>query len=80
MDFVKRAEDSSDIKGFERSDRFVETESGYYFRTREGIEGPYVDLAAALNGLMQCAQKNGMTRYQMRQLYESICEKALSSC
>lgn len=80
MEFERRAEDSISKQSFERSDRFIEGENGYYFRTREGVEGPYEDLAAALNGLMECAQKNGMSQYQIRQLYQSICEKALESC
>lgn len=79
MSYQSRMEDEGKAKEFSRSDRFIEKNDGIYIRTREGVDGPHTDLAAALNGLMSFAADKGMSRYQTRKLYESICEKALSS-
>ena len=79
MNKQRRVSDDNDIPDRMRSDRFIEKDDGFYIKTREGIDGPYPNLAAALNGLMNFAQQSGMSRYQTRLLYESVCEKALSS-
>jgi len=79
MDYQSRMEDESIEKKFSRSDRFVEGNDGFYIKTREGLDGPHPSLAAALTGLMSFAQSKGMSKFQTRKLYESICEKALSS-
>ncbi len=79
MDKQCRVDDEKNSLEHIRSDRFIEKDDGFYIKTREGVDGPYPNLAAALNGLMNFALQSGMSRYQTRMLYESVCEKALSS-
>jgi hypothetical protein len=76
----RRTDDGSTEINYQRVDRFIDSENGYYLKTREGTQGPFIDLASALNGLIKTAEQNKTPQYQMRELYQSICEKALSSC
>ncbi len=75
-----RRDDERSITAFLRGERFVLMDDGYYVKTREGIQGPFADLAAALTGLMSKMKDTKIPRYQMRLLYQSVCEKALESC
>lgn len=65
---------------FTRTDRFIVDQQGHYYRTREGVMGPFDDLSSALLGLVENAKKAGMPQYQINQLYQSVCKKALESC
>lgn len=79
MSYQARMEDEKTDLQHIRSDRFIEEEDGIYIKTREGVDGPHANLAAALTGLMSLAEKSGLPRYQTRKLYESVCEKALEA-
>lgn len=75
-----RATDERDSKEVSRTERFVEKDDGVYIKTREGLKGPYPDLATALTGLLGLAGECGLSQYQTRMLYQSVCDKALEAC
>ncbi|WP_196137630.1 hypothetical protein [Aliikangiella sp. G2MR2-5] len=80
MTSQNRAADESSYVEHARSERFYEIRGSVYVKCREGELGPFQDLAAALNGLLEMAKKSGISHYQQRLLYQSVCEKALSAC
>ncbi|MCW8878630.1 MAG: hypothetical protein OQK04_02680 [Kangiellaceae bacterium] len=75
-----RASDEKEPMEVIRTERFVEKDDGVYIKTREGLKGPYPDLASALTGLLSLAGECGLSQYQTRLLYQSVCEKALETC
>ncbi|WP_444995571.1 DUF6316 family protein [Aliikangiella sp. IMCC44359] len=79
MEPNRRLGDSPDDT-FTRSDRFIVEQQEHYYRTREGVMGPFDDLSSALLGLVENAKKAGMPQYQINQLYQSVCKKVLESC
>ena len=80
MDKQYRVSDAQSNPDYGRSDRFLEKADGVYLKTREGMDGPFSDMAIALNALLKIAEKENLSQFQTRQLYESICLKALDVC
>lgn len=80
MTIQRRAGDDVTKVAYAQAERFVDKENGYYVQTREGLQGPFSDLAAALNGLISNTGNMGIPNYQKQKLYKSVCEKAVTIC
>ncbi|MET1254389.1 DUF6316 family protein [Aliikangiella maris] len=75
----RRLGDDLEEVQFTRTDRFIVSDEGHFFRTREGVVGPFDDLSSALLGLIDSAKKSGLPQYQINQIYQSACQKVLES-